>query len=277
MIGTLATQARARGLRRRDRHRRQGLLPARRRRHPRLQPARRRHLVRRGRRRREVRRAARSGRRRAGADGRQHRQHQGRAGHRREGRARADRGARLARRAARGRADASQQKRYREALLAHAESARDEPRAGAHPHGRAGDVRSRRRCGIAARRASACYALFSSLGFRTLVAGVRADGRRRRRATTRVVASLEEVDALAATLRAAGRVRRRADRAATTSAVRARRRRLGVLDRRRDRRGTCRWRTRGLADTPNLPRARGVRAARPGAGRSGRSPRSGTT
>ena len=55
-------------------------------------------------RRREVRRAARSGRRRARADGRQHRQHQGRAGHRREGRARADLDARHARRAARGRA-----------------------------------------------------------------------------------------------------------------------------------------------------------------------------
>ena len=124
VIGTLATQAQAAGLRRRDRHGRQGLLSARRRRHPRLQPARRRHVVRRGRRRREVRRAARSGRRRAGADGRQHRQHQGRAGHRREGRARADRDARhRSTRCSRPRRR-STQKRYREALLAHADDAR---------------------------------------------------------------------------------------------------------------------------------------------------------
>ena len=54
----------------------------------------------------EVRRAARSGGRRAGADGRQHRQRQGRPRHRRERRARSDRDARLARRAARGGADA---------------------------------------------------------------------------------------------------------------------------------------------------------------------------
>ena len=60
VIGTLAKRAARRGLRRRHRHRRQGLLPARRRRHPRVQPARRRHLVRRGRRAREVRRARRT-------------------------------------------------------------------------------------------------------------------------------------------------------------------------------------------------------------------------
>ena len=47
VIGTLATKAVAAGLRRRDRHRRQGLLPARARRHQGLQPEGRRHLVRR--------------------------------------------------------------------------------------------------------------------------------------------------------------------------------------------------------------------------------------
>ena len=91
VIGTLATKARRRRLRGRDRHRRQGLLPARARRHLGLQPARRRHLVRRRRREGEVRRRAGPGRRRARADGRLDRQHQGRARHRREGRARSDR------------------------------------------------------------------------------------------------------------------------------------------------------------------------------------------
>ena len=88
-----------------------------------------------------------------------------------------------------------------------------------------------------------CYALFSSLGFRTLVAGVRADGGDRRRATTRSSTSLDEVDALAAALRGGGPHRRRADRAPARRPCRADRR-LGVLAPRRDRRATFRWRTR---------------------------------
>ena len=59
VIGTLATKAVGGRLRGRDRHRRQGLLPARARRHQGLQPARRRHLVRRRRREGEVRRRSR--------------------------------------------------------------------------------------------------------------------------------------------------------------------------------------------------------------------------
>ena len=66
-------------LRGRDRHRRQGFLPAGRTTASGLQPARRRHLVRRRRREGEVRRRAGAGRRRARADGRLDRQHQGRA------------------------------------------------------------------------------------------------------------------------------------------------------------------------------------------------------
>ena len=64
VIGTLAARPPAAGLRRRDRHGRQGLLPARARRRPRVQPARRRHVVRRGGREGEVRRRAGPGRRR---------------------------------------------------------------------------------------------------------------------------------------------------------------------------------------------------------------------
>ena len=60
VIGTLATKAVGAGLRGRDRHRRQGLLPARPRRHQGLQPEGRRHLVRRRRREGEVRRRRRS-------------------------------------------------------------------------------------------------------------------------------------------------------------------------------------------------------------------------
>ena len=97
------------GLRRRDRHRRQGLLPARPRRPQGLQPEGRRHLVRRRRREGEVRRLAGAGRRRARADGRLDRQHQGRAGDRREGRARPDRGVRRSREPARARGRGQEQ------------------------------------------------------------------------------------------------------------------------------------------------------------------------
>ena len=101
VIGTLATKAVAAGLRGGDRHRRQGLLPARPRRHQGLQPEGGRHLVRRRRREGEVRRRAGAGRGRARADGRLDRQHQGRARDRREGGARSDRGVRRPREPAR--------------------------------------------------------------------------------------------------------------------------------------------------------------------------------
>ena len=45
------------------------------------------------------------------------------------------------------------QKKYREALLAHADEAREQPRAAADPHRRAGRVRHRRASAIAGRRA----------------------------------------------------------------------------------------------------------------------------
>ena len=142
----------------------------------------------------EVRRAARPGRGRAGADGRQRRQHQGRARHRRKGRARADRHARHARSPCSKRPPALPQKRYREALLAHADSARVEPRAGAHPHGRAGHVR---RGGAALPRPVARTLLRAVLDARVPVAdaGVRADRRVRARATTPWRRRSNDVDA----------------------------------------------------------------------------------
>ena len=72
----------------------------------------------------KVRRHAGPGRRRARADGRHDRQHQGRARHRRQGRARADRDVRVAREPASRMRREIKQKRYREALLANIDAAR---------------------------------------------------------------------------------------------------------------------------------------------------------
>ncbi len=206
VIGTLASKAAAAGLRRRHRHERQGLLPARARRRPRLQPARRRHVVRRGRREGEVRRRARAGRRRAGADGRHDRQHQGRARHRREGRARADRQVRIARRPARARRPSSRRSGTRGAARQRRRRA-PEPRAGAHPHRRAGRRSIPRRSATAAPSRERCFELFtSSASARSSPSSRRPptpsprDYRDRRHRST-------SVRALAARLQAAGRVR----------------------------------------------------------------------
>ena len=60
------------------------------------------------------------------------------------------------------------QKKYREALLAHADEARQQPRAAADSHRRAGRVRHRR-ASLPRAVARGCYELFSELGFRSLV------------------------------------------------------------------------------------------------------------
>ena len=178
VIATLATRAVAAWLRRRHRHRRQGLLPDGRRPRARLQPARRGHVVRRRGRAREVRRAPRPGGRRAGADGRCHRQRQGRAGHRREGRARADRPARLARRAAGGGSDAAAEALSRRAAGPRGRRA-PRPRHGAPALRRAGGHRVRR---APLRRARSTPLLRAVQPTRLQDAGhgVRADGGRRR-------------------------------------------------------------------------------------------------
>ena len=111
-----------------------------------------------------------SGGGRAGADGRQRGQHQGRARHRREGRARTDlrRTARWTR-CSRPRRRFTQ-KRYREGLLAHADDARHDAaswRAFARTCRSTFDADALRFKGPSPER---CFALFSSLGFRTLVA-----------------------------------------------------------------------------------------------------------
>ena len=94
----------------------------------------------------------------------------------------------IARGAARGGA-ALAQKRYREALVAQRRLGAGEPRAGADSHRCAGHVRAAMPCGTAAPSRERCYALFSSLGFRTLVAGVRADGEDGAARLRRLVAS----------------------------------------------------------------------------------------
>ena len=116
----------------------------------------------------KVRRHAGSGRGRAGVDGRCHRQRQGRARHRRERRARPDRDARVARCAAGERRVADAEK-YREALLANADAARDSrvllqirtdvPLPGID------------NCSFDYQGANRqkCYELFAALGFRSLV------------------------------------------------------------------------------------------------------------
>ena len=185
--------------------------------------------------------------------------------------------ARHARRAARGRAGRFTQKRYREGLLAHADDARLSPRAGADSHRRAGRRSMPARCASRGRRANGCYALFSSLGFRTLVGGVRA--RRRRRALrdgTHVARSLGG----RGRARAGSSERRRASaspRSPPDIVGRARRRRrLGVQRRRRARRRTSRWRTRASRTRPTCRRAMSSR----GSARCWpirRSPRSDTT
>ncbi len=100
-------------------------------------------------------------------------------------------------------APALQQKRHREALVAHAGSARESRelariRTDVPVTFDADAVRYR---GPSRERA---YALFSSLGFRTLVVEYAPDANTSPRDYA-VVASLDEVDALAASLRAAGR------------------------------------------------------------------------
>ena len=60
------------------------------------------------------------------------------------------------------------QKRYREALLANADQARAEPRAGAAAHRRAGELQSGR-LQIRGREPARCFELFSKFGFRSLV------------------------------------------------------------------------------------------------------------
>ena len=107
-----------------DGHRRQGPAAAGARRRAGLQPQGRGHVVRRGGRPREVRRAARAGRGRARADRRRDRQHQGRHRHRREGRAGPDHRLRERwTRCSRGPSEVPQ-KKYREALLSQADDAR---------------------------------------------------------------------------------------------------------------------------------------------------------
>ena len=154
VIGTLATKAVAAGLRGRDRHRRQGLLPARARRHQGLQPEGRGHLVRRRRREGEVRRRAGAGRRRARADGRLDRQHQGRAGHRREGRARADRDVRRLSRTCSRTPARSRTSGSAKGCSNHADDAR-QSRSWRASTPTCRSIRSPRRCATAARRASA--------------------------------------------------------------------------------------------------------------------------
>ena len=150
------------GVRGGDRHRRQGLLPARARRHQGLQPEGRRHLVRRRRREGEVRRLARAGRRRARADGRLDRQHQGRARDRREGGARSDRGVRRSREPARPCGRGHEQAPARRAAESRRRRAA-EPDAGAHPR----RLPRRLRCRVDAlpRRARASAASTCSRGW----------------------------------------------------------------------------------------------------------------
>ena len=71
-------------------------------------------------------------------------------------------------------------KRYREALLAHADDGAPEPRAGADSHRRAGRRSTPTRCATAARSRERCFEIFNELGFRALVDGVRADRRHHR-------------------------------------------------------------------------------------------------
>ena len=116
-----------------------------------------------------------AGRRRARADGRLDRQHQGRARHRRKGRARSDRHARHARGAARAR-------RRGDATSGTARDCSATPRTrgraaswrGSAPTCRSSSIRMRVRYRGASRER--CFELFTRLGFRSLVHGVRADG-----------------------------------------------------------------------------------------------------
>ena len=187
-------------------------------------------------------------------DGRQHRQHQGRARHRRKGRARADRHARIARGAARGRADDPAEALPRGARRARGRRAR-QPGAGAHPHRRAGARSNPTRCAIAARRAS----VLTRCSRRSASERSSPNSRPPPQpppATTRVVASLEELDAPGrATLRSAGRFGVAPIADAETSAVRA-----AIVgwsfSARRGRRATCRSRTRASPIRRTCRRAR---------------------
>ena len=95
-------------------------------------------------------------------------------------------------------------KRYREGLLANMEAAPPEPRAGAHPHRRAGRVRRRTSCATAPGRARPPFAIFNELGFRALAKeyAPTADTIAK---TYRIVNTADGVRALAERLRAAGR------------------------------------------------------------------------
>ena len=167
-------EGRGRRLRRRDRHGDKDFFQLVARRHPRLQPARRRHVVRRGGREGEVRRRARPGRRRAGADGRHDRQHQGRARHRREGRARADR-ARTARSTTCSRTPprSSRSATARRCWPTSTRRGRAASWRASAPTCRSSSTP--RRSATAARSRERCFEIFNELGFRTLVARVRAD------------------------------------------------------------------------------------------------------
>ena len=257
VIGTLAMQARARGLRRRDRHRRQGLLPARRRRH-----------------RASTTRATRapgttregvvekfgvrpgSGRGRAGADGRQHRQHQGRARHRRKGRARVDRrrtarSMRCSRRApaiaaeavSRGAASRTPSRRARAANW----------RASAPTCPSTFDAEA---AALSRPVARAMLRAVLDAGIPHAGAGVRADGGDRPRATIAVVASLDEIDDWSHAMRGARHASAIAAIADGSSAVTRDDRRLGVLGRSPAARATCRSVTPAWPTRPTCRRAR---------------------
>ncbi len=133
-----------------------------------------------------------------------------------------------------------------------------EPRARADPHGRARRVRAGRRSSTAGPSRQRCFTLFSSLGFRTLVADYAPTAETSSREYA-VVTSLDEVDALAKAIRAAGRVGLAVDRHGRVSGARGHRR-LGVCD--EDRRGALHspgaHRPRRHAESAA---ARGVRAA----------------
>ena len=161
------------------------------------------HVVRRGRRAREVRRPAGAGGGRARADGRRGRQHQGRSRHRRQGRARADHRVRVARRAAGARRRGAAEEVPRGAAGPRRPRA-PEPGAGAHPARRAGRLRHR---GAPLPRAEAGGVLRAVRRTRVPVADerVRADGRSHGRADYAIVETIEAVRALAAELRAARR------------------------------------------------------------------------
>ena len=79
-----------------------------------------------------------------------------------------------------------------------------EPRAGAHPHRRAGGLRPRRRCATAAPSRERCFQIFNELGFRTFVAEYAPTAGTIAK-TYRVVNTPEAVRELAGRLRAAGR------------------------------------------------------------------------